>query len=288
MGTSGSSGGPGPRVPLDPPWLDDIDTPQPSSGESQDGEPQDAQSPGDAQWETGQPAPLTGAPDVAPPARFSGTRRALRRFAETGSEDAFRRAVGHYSRTGMGGARNAANRMRTSARSGANAIGFLRAVREKTDPAVNEWIGALTARDASAQEIADEIVTHTMPEGGSLDEAASRQSMDQALQDLLVRDPNIDLLNLDENSIWTLIESFLGYEAFYRLTLDIGQVFEDATLSPRDRVTRMKEMRDYLKAEVSWQVEALRKDTPNAPSGQLPYVLQRALENTFAVYEGWV
>ena len=288
MGTSGSSSGPGPRVPFDPPWLDDIDAPQPGSGQPQNGEPQDAQGPDDAQWEAGQPEPSTEAPAVAPPARFYGARRALRSFAQTGSEDAFRRAVGHYSRTGMGGARNAANRMRTSARSGANAIGLLRAAREKTDPAVNKWIDALAARNASAQEIADEIVRHTMPEGGSLEETASRDSMALALQDLLAGDAGVDLLNLDENSIWSLMGSFLGYEALSQLIRDIGQVFEDAALSPRDLVTRMKEMRDYLKAELNWQVEALRRGTSNTVSDRLDPILQRALENTFAVYEGWV
>ena len=290
MGTSGSSDGPGPGVPFDPPWLDDIDTPQPGNGRPQDDEPKDDQRPDDTQPEEGRPEPPPEAPaappDVAPPKRFLGARRALREFVKTGSEDAFRRAVGHYSRTGMGGARSAANRMRTSARSGASAISFLQAARDKTDPAINEWVDSLTARNASAQEIADEIVRHTMPAGGSQDEAASQQSMAQAMQDLLARDPDIDLLNLDDDSIWALIESFLGYEAFYRLSLDIGQVFEDAALSPRDRVTRMKEMRDYLKAELSSQVEALRGDTSHATSGQLQSVLQRALENTFAVYEG--
>jgi len=289
MGTSGSSDGPGPGVPFDPPWLDDIDAPQPDDGNQQNDNPKDDQGPDDTQPKKEQPEPLPEKPavppEVAPPKRFLGARRALREFAKSGSGDAFSRAVGHYSRTGMGGARSAANRMRTSTRLGAGAFGFLQAARDRTDPAINEWVGSLTARNASAQEIADEIVRRTMPAGGSQDEAASQQSMDQAMQDLLARDPDIDLLNLDDNNIWSLIESFLSYEAFYRLSLDIGQVFEDAALSPRIRVTRLKEMRNYLKAELSSQVEELREETSNATSGQLQSVLQHALENTFSVYE---
>lgn len=287
MGTSGLSYGPRSGVPFDPPWLDDIKPPQPG-----DGPPRDDQGPDDTRPEEGKPQPREEPPvefpQVAPPRRFANARRALGDFARTGSKDTFRRAIGHYSRTGMGGARNAANRMRASARIGASAFGFLQAARGKTDPVINEWVDSLTARKASVQEVADEIVRHTMPAGGSLDEVSAQQSMAQAMQDLLVRDPDIDLLNLDDNSIWTLIESFLGYEAFYRLSLDIGQVFEDAALSPRDCVTRLREMRDYLKAELSSQVEALREGTSNATSGQLQSVLQRALENTFAVYEGSV
>jgi hypothetical protein len=176
--------------------------------------------------------------------------------------------------------------MRTSTRSGASAFGVLQAARERTDPAINEWVDSLTAREASAQEIADEIVKRTTPSGGSQDEAACQESMAQAMEDLLASDPDVDLLNLDDDNIWGLIESFLGYEAFYRLSLDIGQVFESSSLSPRDSVTRMKEMRDYLKAEITAQIETLRSDASPASSGQLQYLLQSALENTFVVYEG--
>lgn len=267
MGTSGSSNGPGPGVPFDPTWLDDIETPTPGNDQ-----PQSSSKPS----------------DVAPPARFRAARTALGKFARTGNEEAFRRAVGHYSRKGMGGARNAASRMRTSARSGASAFGVLQAAREKTDPAINEWVDSLTAREASAQEIADEIVKRTMPSGGSQDEATCQESMAQAMEDLLASDPDVDLFNLDDHNIWALIESFLGYEAFYRLSLDIGQVFESSSLSPRESVKRMKEMRDYLKAEITAQVEALRSAASPASSGQLQSGLQSALENTFAVYEGTI
>lgn len=285
MGTSGSSNGPGPGVPFDPPWLDDIETPK--LGDEQ---PQDDQGPDDSGLGDGQPElPAerpANPPKVAPSRRFANARRALGNFARTGSKDAFRRALGHYSRTGMGGARSVANRMRTSVRTGASAFGFLQAAREKTNPAINDWVDALTARNASAQEIADEIVRNTTPTGGSTDEAASKESMAQAIKDLLVKYPDINLLNLNDDNIWELIESFLGYEAFHRLSLDIGQVFEDPSISPRTRVTRMREMRDYLRAELSAQVEALRRSKPHATSSQLQSVLQGAIENTFLVYEG--
>jgi hypothetical protein len=285
MGTSGSSDGPGPGIPFDPPWLDDIETPQLGNGQLQDDQGLDDNKPGGRKPQFSAELPAKS-PEVAPPRRFANARRALREFARTGSKEAFRRAVGHYSHTGMGGARSVAIRMRTSSRAGANTFSFLQAARDKTDPDINEWVDSLTARNASAQEIANEIIRHTMPSGGSLDEAALQQSMALAMQDLLDRVPDIDLLNLDDNSIWALIESFLGYEAFNRLFLDIGQVFGDSALSTRDCVTRMNEMCDYLKAELSSQVEMLRRGISNATSGQLQSVLHGAIENTFSVYEG--
>jgi hypothetical protein len=207
-------------------------------------------------------------------------------FAETGREGAFRKAAGHYSRAGMGGARNVARRLRGSAAAGAHVFSVLQAAREGTDPAINEWVASLAEGDATAREIAEEVIRRAMPRGGSQDEAASQESMAQALEDLLAENDEVDLLHLDDDNIWALVESFLGYEAFNRLCLDVGQVFERPGLSPLDRVERMNEMQDYLKADLGAQVERLREDTPNANSSQLQSILKRAVERTFTVYEG--
>ncbi|MFH1952386.1 MAG: Qat anti-phage system associated protein QatB [Pseudomonadota bacterium] len=288
MGTSASSNGPGSGVPFDPPWLDDIAPPQP--GDEVQPDDHGNGDPGDVDQEGGEPQqppqPPAKPPELAPPARFRNARRELGDFARTGNQESFQKAVGHYSRTGMGGARNAANRMRASTRSAANLFGVLQSAREGADPAINEWVTSLTGRNASAQDVVDEIIRRVAPNGGSPDETSCRESMAQAMEDLLEEDPNVDLLHLEDDDIWMLIESFLGHEAFNRLCLDIGQVFENSALSPRDRVTRMNEMQDYLKAELCAQIEELRQTTPNAASNQLQVVLQSALQNTFLVYEG--
>lgn len=274
MGTSASSNGPAGNVPFDPPWLDDIvlpgDVSQPDgdtpTSDSDDNQPS--------------PEPL----EVAPSRRFSNARRSLGEFARTGQDESFRRAVGYYSKVGMGGARNVARRMRTSTRVAANAFNFLQAAREGTDPVINDWIASLTRRNSGPREIGNEIIRRVLPLGGSQDEVACQESMAQAIGDLLKEFPDIDLLHLDDNDIWILIESFLSYEAFNRLYLDIGQVFENSTLSPRDRVSRMNEMQSYLKAELQAQIESVRGK--NAKSNQLQFILQSALQNTFTVYEG--
>jgi hypothetical protein len=285
MGTSASSNGPGKGVPFDPPWLDDIELPQPDNTVK----PED-QEIGDSDPVNNQPERQHQFPTVplelAPSARFGNARRKLGEFARTGNQNSFRKAMGHYSSTGMGGARNVASRMRTSTRSAANLFGLLQSAREGSEPAINEWVTSLTSRNASARDVVDEIIRRIAPSGGSQDETSCRESMAQAMEDLLEKDPNVDLLHLANDDIWMLTESFLGYEAFNRLCLDIGQIFESADISPRDRVLRLNEMKDYLKAELYTQVEEMRKTRPNAASNQLQIVLQKALQNTFLVYEG--
>lgn len=279
MGTSASSHGPGSRVPFDPPWLDDITLTLPAEAV-----PEDDQKPSEPNE---QPSPEIEQTETAPPRRFQNARMRLSDFARTGDQGSFRGAVGHYSRTGMGGARRTARRMRASTRSAANLFEFLQSTRDGTDPDINEWVASLSDRGAGAQEIVDEIIRRVAPQGGSPDETSLQDSMAQAMQDLLENQPDADLLHLEDGDIWFLIESFLGYEVFSRLCLDIGQVFENSNFSPLDRVMRMKEMRDYLKAEVIAQVERLRQAAPAAAmTSQLRTILQSALQNTFSVYEG--
>lgn len=284
MGTSTSSNGPAGGVSFDPPWLDDIAFPI-----GGDISQPDSNSPIEDSEENEQPPSSQPSPEplrIAPPRRFYGARRAMGEFARTGQQDAFKRAVGHYSKTGMGGARNAARRMRTSTRAGAKAFNFLQATRDATDPAVNEWVASLAERNAGPQEIANEIIRKIVPIGGSQDEVACQESMAQAIGAFLMDYPTVDLLHLDDDNIWTLIEYFLSYEAFHRLFLDIGQVFEEPTLSPRVRVARINEMQNYLKAELQTQIGEVRVESSSIRSDKLQSILQNALSNTFTVYEG--
>ena len=288
MGTSSSSAGPGGDVPFDPPWLDDIANSQPDGGVQDDdqgnGDSQNVDQENNGSQEPDQ-SPAQP-PDLAPPRRFYNARRELGVFARTGNEESFRKAIGHYSRTGMGGARKAASRMRASTRSAANFFGVLQSAREGSDPTINQWVSSLSERHLSAQDVIDEIIRQVAPSGGSLDEASCRESMAQAMHDLMEEYPDIDLLHLGDGNIWTVIESFLGYEAFSRLCLDIGKIFEKSALNPRVTVTRMNEMQEYLKAELAAQIEELRTSTQNPTSAQLQALLQSAVQNTFLVYEG--
>ncbi|KAF0092544.1 MAG: hypothetical protein FD141_728 [Fusobacteria bacterium] len=277
MGTSTSSNGPNGGVSFDPPWLDEIE--MPGSTTSSDASKENDLGLQDEDIDNTKI-------NIAPPRRFSATRRALNNYAQSGDSDSLRKALGHYSRTGMGGARNVANRMRTSTKSASALFGVLRSAREGNDPEINEWVSTLTSRNASADEILDEIINMVTPFGGSIDEISCRESMAQALENLIINNPQIDLLNLKDNDIWNIIESFLSYEAFNRLCLDIGQSFEKSSLAPKIKVARMNEMHSYLESEIFIQVEKLRESSENFTPNQLNDILQDALSNTFYVYEG--
>lgn len=286
MGTSTSSSGPGSKISFDPPWLDQLATG--SAENAATGDDQSEQ--GDSNNQSGsdnEANQTTGAAlGIAPARRFANARRELGAYAKTGNRESLGRAIGHYSKTGMGGPKNTAARMRNSTRSAVGLISLLQAARDGSDPRITNWVSSLVARNPSAQDVINEVIRQVTTSGGSLDEESCKDSMAKAMAELLENQPNIDLLHMSDPDIWSMVELFLTHETCSRLDLDIGQLFESSRLAPRDVVARMNDMRDYLKAEITTQLGALRQGTSNPTPKQLESIMQQALQNTFTVYEG--
>lgn len=276
MGTSTSSSGPASGISMDPPWLDDINSSSILPSDSNAGEESNLP----IEQSISQQPTL-----VAPPARFGTARKNLGEFARTGNQDSFKKAVGQYSKKGMGGATNVAKRMRASTSSVSGLVSFLRDVKSNTLPDIRDWANNLMSKSPTAHEVIDAIIDRVTNEGGIIDEESIKDSMANAMSDLLEQNPNLDLLNLGDDESWDLIENFLSYEASNRLQLDIGQLLE-RTLSPIELVQRTDEMREYLKSEISAQLQPYKSSDKHPDIGKLNAVIHQALESTFIVFEG--
>jgi len=278
MGTSTSSSGPASGISMDPPWLDDV-----NAGVTI---PTDSDSNTEVEADTSTEQATAPTPVVlAPTARFRMARQKLGEFALTGSRDAFKKAAGHYSKKGMGGASNVAKRMRASTSAATGLVSFLRDVQSNILPDVQDWAQSLMSKSPTANEVVDAIIDRVTNEGGIIDEDSIKDSMANAMSDLLEQNPDIELFNLGDDESWDLIENFLAYEASNRLQLDIGQLLE-SKLTPRQMVERTDEMRDYLKAEISSQLQSYKSSDIHPEINKLNAVMHQALESTFAVFEG--
>ncbi len=286
MGTSTSSSGPRSNVSLDPPWLDGIGGGAGGGDGGGDGggnaDNDGGQSPGQGAPQPAQPAQ----PQTAPSRRFAGAKRNIGNFVRTGSRESLGRGIGQYSRTGMGGAAQAARRMRASTSGGANLVSFLQNVAANVTPELKAWVDSLTAGTPSVDVVVDAIVNTVMPPGGSIDEEAMRDSMALALSDLVALNPACDLLHMAPDDTWTLMQLYLGQEVCSRLRFDAGQFFESARLNPTAAVARELEMRNFVRNEVGVQLRTLRASNPNPTRQQLDSIMQDALRLTFEVYEG--
>lgn len=274
MGTSASSEGPKSGVSFDPPWLNDegdFEINEPSSNNDRDN----------------LDIELEPSPHLAPPARFQNARNSIRKYAREGSgRDGFQKAAGHYSKTGMGGAGRLANRMRHSTSTGARLAQFLSSTNSRTVPQINEWIKDIVDRGLRGRDLVDAIIKQVAPSSGSKDEESCANSMAEALGEFLDGNEGKDLLNLETRDIREITEHFLANEACNRLTNDIGQIFERESLSLKESISRLDEMREYLRADLSVQIENLWRISANPTQSQIDQILRSAIQRTFEIYEG--
>mgnify|MGYP000887211879 CR=1 FL=1 len=267
MGTSASHNGPKSGVSFDPPWLDDIDSPEAPALPLQN------------------PQPTPAVLPLAPTARFKNARTNMGDYIKNGSRDSLKRSLGHYSRTGMGGAQNVARRMSHSASVASKLYSSFSSLRQGNEPTISNIINNYKAANTDVYGLIDAIAEYICGDGGSLDETSPKDSVSSALSDLFDKNPDIDITALSDDSIWSLVSSFLSYEAFSRIQLDIGQGFERNDVSLSDRVTRLNDMREYLESEISSQINVIRNEIGNKPPSNLQKIMMTSIERTFKVFE---
>lgn len=279
MGTSASSMGPGSGVSLDPEWLDDIELP--NQDNDRPDELNDHNNESDNSIDDEQNDMET--PDIAPKLRFANARKGMGEYVRSGSKESLRKSLGHYSKTGMGGAEKLSKRMRTSTKVASHLFQTFQSLRDNEDFWLGKILSDLKERGADANEIIDTIIEHVCPNGGSLDEVACRDSGRFALSEFMNQNPDADISKLTDDQIWSLTCTFLGNEAFSRVQLDIGQSFEKQEISAVERVNRMNEMKEYLQSEISAQLNRLRNN--DSQMIDMQKLFQKVIKNTFEVYE---
>jgi len=266
MGTSQSSSGPGGGVPMVPPWTPDA----PAGGDGAgDGGPGDGVS-DDAAGEPHAPAdgpparPAAPSPPparpipVAPSARFTGARRSLGEFAQSGEARDLRRSLGHYVRTGYGGAATTSRRFGgTAATAGALDRALARITTGQPSSPGSPLDPALLA-GRSVGEVMDAVVEAVRPVDGTQDAEAERASIRDALSELLTRYPEADLLNLEPEQRAYAIERFAATDVFRRFDLDLGKALRDKAPSAVTALSRLKQVKDYVKETVAAAFRRMR------------------------------
>jgi len=302
MGTSASSRGPGGNVPLIPPWVPQVTplpaAPVPTPAAPREGAPSEipstpaSPSPGttpasDEYPPTGQSVAPTPPPVLAPPRRFKAARTSLGRFARSGDQRQLASGLRHYSRTGLGGARRAAQRMGgTSKTAGVlyvalHALG-MQAVDGDTglDPA--------SLRGLPPGQIRDRIIDAVRPLDGTQDAEASRCSINDAIKDVLNQHADADLLTLSPEQIELIMERYIAYDLCRRVELDIGNAVSKAAASVAEGVRRMQEVKSYIQEKVSACFRAMRARRQRLTRVVAASFAARVIEDTFVVFEEFV
>lgn len=277
MGTSQSSKGAPPNVPLVPPWAAGNDNP---SNSPDDDNGNNSPSPNPSEKNNGNNS------ETAPSGRFRGARTNLNKFASDGGRTYLQRGIGHYVKTGYGGSKTATARLsRTVATAGAlyGALSYGSSVESSNSIPVIDFEAL---RGKSFEQITDTIIEAIRPIDGDLDSEASRNSMKNAFSDLLEKNEDADLLNLDEEQRLYVIERFISGDVFARFDLDMGKNIRKNASSPASALSKLKEAKDYIKETVSSSFKKIII-AATITSKAIVSLIRETLEDAFHVFESY-
>ncbi len=197
------------------------------------------------------------------------------------------RGLGHYVHKGYGGAGIAAQRMTGTART----AGRLYTVLSSTDaeqPVPGSPLDLVLLEGQSAYEIIDAVVEAVRPVDGTQDAEAGQQAIRDALSELLDRFPDTSLLDLSEDQRIFAIESYIALEIFNRFNLDLGKTLQDKAPTASVALSRLKEVKDYIRETVSARFSDLHTVGEQLDARHISNLAQQALHDTFAVFEEYV
>lgn len=267
MGTSQSSNGPGPAVPLVPPWADKVDSADPADTDAPPAEDQ-----------LGNMEPV----GLAPRGRFRDARRGLSRFVRTDDNGDLGRALGHYVRTGYGGGGMMTRRLSGTAATANRLNGVLQSGR---GPDGNALRDAALASGGDVNVVLDAIVDAASPTDGTQDRESSRRAVRDALTDLLMRFPEADLLALTEVQRNFVIERYAALGVYGRFCLDLQKTIIDKAPDPATGLRRLKQVREFISERVSAAFRSIRHRGGPTTTANVVRVTSQALHETLSVFE---
>ena len=196
--------------------------------------------------------------------------------------------IGHYVRKGYGGARSATRRMGGTARSAAALYGALvtAATGQPATPGSPFDPAILSGR--SLDEVMDALVEAVRPIDGTQDADASRAAVRDAMSELLNRFPEADLLDLTEDQRLHGIEGFVALDIYGRFVLDVGKTIQDKAPTAIAALSRLKDVKDYVRQTVSACFRALVKTGDTLGASRISELVQQTLRATFEVFEDYV
>lgn len=276
-----------------PPWVPDP-MPQnpPSDGDGAipaDGDgPDGQQTPSQGQPATQQPTLTPRLPSpIAPAARFGGARRSLGNFARTGDRADMRRGLRHYVWSGYGGGKTAVRRFGGTATTAGALYGALSNVAGGQTASPSSPFDPVLLAGRSAREVMDAVVEAVRPADGTQDAEAGRAAIKDALSELLTMFPQADFLNLSEDQRVFAIERFVAIDVYRRFQLDLGKAIQDKAPTATAGLSRLKEVKNYVKETVAAAFRKLRAVGNRVTKGRVNEVVRAALSEAFQVFEGY-
>jgi hypothetical protein len=135
--------------------------------------------------------------------------------------------------------------------------------------------------------VVNAVVEAVRPIDGTQDAEAGRAAIRDALSELLTRFPEADLLNLSDEQRAFAIERYVALDVYRRFDLDVGKTIREKAPSATTALSRLKQVRDYVKETVAASFRRLRDAGKVITAGRVGALVREALKETFEVFEGY-
>ena len=260
-----------------PPWVPDPESDEDKTSQQpdQNADEQDSQKP---QSDVVQP--------VAPRGRFGTTRTSLGEFGSTGDRGSMRRGVGRYISGGLGGSSTATRRFGGTATTAGALYGALGGSGTGTS-IERSTLDRVLLEGKSGRQIIDAVIETVCPVDGSQDTESSRNSINDALAELMNRHPAADILELSEEQRELVIESYVSMDVYRRFVLDVGNAIRDKSPNATTALSRLKQARDYIREHIVAAFRKVRDGGKRLSGSRVSRVVTNALKDAFDVFSGY-
>lgn len=223
MGTSASKRDAPPGSALIPPWAEQDPPPPPELIRLVGGDTNPS-SIEDSDFNGEKPASLGS---LAPPRRYNGFRRRLSRYIATGDREEGKKALGHWVKTSMGGARASTQRMSRAVRLGGTVLAGLARANAGLPP-VQGQLDIRALAGLKSDDAVGRIVDAFCP-AGITDEDAVRSAVGESLASVLTGADKFDPAAIDENTVRLAVLSFAAEIVFVTVASDSKGALTAAT-----------------------------------------------------------
>lgn len=276
MGTSQSSHGSPSGVPLVPPWVPDVSELYDTPNDQADNAEQDTPTtPNQA---------LTSLPEIAPAGRWRGSRQSIGKFASSGDVADMRRGVGRYV-GGLGGAQSGTRRFGGTTKTADRLYNALSGLANRQLVVPGSPLDPVLLEGRTAREVIDAVIEAVLPVDGTQDTEASRASINDALTELMERFPEADLRVLSQEQREFVIERFVAHDVYRRFSLDVGGEIKKKAPSTRIALSRLHEVKDYIRETVAASFRQLREIGQRLRSGLVLQIVNSALRKSLKIFE---
>lgn len=295
MGTSKSSTGPGKGVGLVPPWLDTPPGAPPPSVPAAPGLPGSTPNPQAPPTQApGQPQPLPPTPTAPPagtavPKRFQEARRGVGAYIVSGDTGRLRAGLGSYVGKGYRGGRTASARMGQAATSAGRAYNVLSGLANGSITPQDLGFDPASIAGASMDDVIDALVEAICRNDTTLDDAAGREAVNEALSEVLAGNPAIDPFAMPVEHTQEVWLRTVAYHVFEDIMLDLGPGLQRGAAGNAAAFNdRRFEIRDFVRESFREQYGLLTAAGRTLDRTNAATIAREITSLVFDVYEGWM